>query len=115
MDISAPTDSAARVCSGDISPEAALLLRLKSEAEQYGYSAHTVAMNISALREFLSYLQERDITAEAVQPSDVASFLRVSLRKFRARLRRSPKNVVSWQRRYTAPINRFLSQGQWIL
>lgn len=69
----------------------------------------------SALWEFFSYLRERGIAAELVQPSDVASFLRVCLRRFRARFRRSPKNVVSWQRRYTAPINRFLRlvQLQW--
>lgn len=96
-------------------PDAAWLLRFKTHAEQCGYSTHTVAMNLSALREFLGYLRERDITAEAAQPSDVASFLQVSLRKFRTRLHRSPKNLVSWQRQYTAPINRFLRfvQLQW--
>ena len=96
-------------------PPEAWLSRFKTHAEQYGYSAHTVAMNISALREFLAYLRERDITAEAVQPSDVVSFLRISLRKCRARLYRSPKDAAVWQRRYTAPINRFLRcvQPQW--
>jgi site-specific recombinase XerD len=96
-------------------PDAAWLLRFKTHAEQCGYNTHTVAMNLSALREFLSYLRERDIAAEAAQPSDVASFLQISLRKFRARLRRAPKNAVSWQRQYTAPINRFLRlvQLQW--
>ncbi len=115
MDISPPADSTVRVCSGSASPEATLLLRFKSHAEQCGYNAHTVAMNISALREFLSYLEERDITAEAARPPDVVSFLRVRLRKFRLRFHRSPKNGVSWQRRYTAPINRFLRlvQPQW--
>ena len=103
------------MCSGKISPEAASLLRFKTHAEQCGYSAHTVALNVSALREFLSYLQERNITSGAVRPSDVASFIRMCLRKFRADFRRSPKNAISWQRRYTAPINRFLRlvQAQW--
>jgi hypothetical protein len=72
-------------------------------------------MNLSALRQFLSYLQQRNITPGAVHPSDVASFLRMRLRKFRADFHRSPKNAVSWQRQYTAPINRFmrLVQSQW--
>jgi integrase/recombinase XerD len=37
------------------------------------------------------------------------------LRKFRARFHRPPKNAISWQRRYAAPINRFLRlvQAQW--
>lgn len=115
MGISPPTDSAARVCSGNVSPEVAWLLRFRVHAEQCGYNAHTVAMNVSALREFLGYLKERDITAEAVRPSDVAFFVRICLRKFRTRFHRSPKNGVSWQRRYTAPINRFLRlvQAQW--
>jgi hypothetical protein len=82
LDISPPTDSAARVCSGDISPEAALLLRFKTHSEKCGYNAHTMAMNLSALRQFLSYLEQRNITAGTVQPSDVASFLRMRLRKF---------------------------------
>jgi len=74
-----------------------------------------MAMNLSALRQFLSYLQQRNITARAVHPSDVTSFLRMRLRKFRARFHRSPRNAVSWQRQYTAPINRFLRlvQPQW--
>jgi integrase/recombinase XerD len=115
LDISPQTDSAARVCSGNISPEAALLLRFKTHSEKCGYNAHTMAMNLSALREFLSYLQQRNITAGAVQPSDVASFLRIRLRKFQAYCHRSPKNAVSWKRRYTTPINRFLRlvQSQW--
>lgn len=72
-------------------------------------------MNLSALRQFVSYLQQRNITAGAVHPSDVASFLRMRLRKFRAGFHRSPKNAVSWQRQYAAPINRFLRlvQSQW--
>jgi len=92
-----------------------LLPRFKTHAEQCGYNAHTVALNVSALREYLSYLQERNITAGAVRPSDVASFIRMCLRKFRADFHRSPKNAISWQRRYTAPINRFLRlvQAQW--
>ena len=114
MRISPPTDPAARVRSGNMPPEA-WLPQFRAHAEHCGYSAHTVAMNLSALREFLSYLRERDITAKAAQPSDVASFLQISLRKFRARLHSSPKNPVVWQRRYTAPINRFLRlvQRQW--
>ncbi len=115
MDIALPTDSAAGVCSQKISPGATWLLRFKAQAEQCGYNAHTVSMNVSALWEFFSYLRERGVAAERVRPSDVASFLRVCLRKFRKRFRRSPKNGVSWQRRYTAPINRFLRlvQPQW--
>ncbi|MGH9738687.1 MAG: tyrosine-type recombinase/integrase [Candidatus Acidiferrales bacterium] len=72
-------------------------------------------MNVSVLREFLGHLKERDIAAEAVCPSDVASFIRTCLRKFRARLHRSPKNIASWQRQHTAPINRFLRlvQPRW--
>jgi site-specific recombinase XerD len=103
------------VGGGNISPEAAVLLRFKTHSEKYGYNAHTMAMNLSALRQFLSYLQERDITAAIVDPSEVASFIRMRLRKFRARFHRSPKNTVSWQRQYTAPINRFLRlvQSQW--
>jgi len=98
-----------------MSSEAASLLRFKADAEQCGYNTHTMAMNVSALQQFLSYLQERDIVAGAVHPSDVASFLRMRLRSFRARFHRSPKNAVSWQRQYTAPINRFLRlvQSQW--
>jgi len=74
-----------------------------------------MAMNLSALRHFLSYLQQRNITAGAVHPSDVASFLRMRLRNFRTGFHRSPKNAISWQRQYTAPINRFLRlvQSQW--
>jgi integrase/recombinase XerD len=115
LDISQPTDSAVRVCGGNMSPEAASLLRFKAHAEQCGYNTHTVAMNISSLQQFLSYLQERNITAGAVHPSDVVSFLRMRLRKFRAHFHRSPKDSVSWQRQYTAPINRFLRfvQPQW--
>jgi integrase/recombinase XerD len=92
-----------------------LLLRFKTRSEKCGYNAHTMAMNLSALRQFLSYLQQRNITPGAVHPSDVASFLRMRLRKFRADFHRSPKNAVSWQRQYTAPINRFLRlvQSQW--
>lgn len=115
MDTSPPTDSAARVCCGNLSSEAALLLRFKTHSERCGYNAHTMAMNLSALRQFLRYVQQRNITAGAVHPSDVASFLRMRLRNFRAGFHRSPKNAVSWQRQYTAPINRFLRlvQSQW--
>lgn len=91
------------------------MCRFKSRAEQCGYNAHTVAVNVSVLREFLGYLKERDITAEAVCPSDVASFLRTCLRKFRLHFHRSPKNNASWRHQHTAPINRFLRlvQPQW--
>src|SRR5690348_6124418 len=74
LSISSPTHPAACVSSGSIPPDAAWLLRFKTHAEQCGYNTHTVAMNLSALREFLSYLRERDMTAEAAQLSDVASF-----------------------------------------
>jgi site-specific recombinase XerC len=71
-----------------MSSESALLLRFKAHSEQCGYSGHTVGMNVSALRDFLGYLKERDITTEAVRPSDVAFFVHMCLRKFRTRFHR---------------------------
>jgi site-specific recombinase XerD len=72
-------------------------------------------MNLSVLQHFLSHLEEQRIALEKVHPSDIAAFLRMRLRKFRRRFGRPPKNAVSWQRQYTAPINRLLRlvQLQW--
>src|SRR5258708_40070858 len=102
MDISPPADSTVRVCSGSASPEATLLLRFKSHAEQCGYNAHTVEMNISALREFLSYLEERDITAEAARPPEVVSFFPMRPRNFSRLFTRSPKTACQCEWRYCA-------------
>jgi integrase/recombinase XerD len=91
------------------------LLRFETHAQRYGYNTGTMAMNLSVLRQFLSYLQEQRVALGKVRPSDISAFLRMRLRTFRRRFGRSPKNALSWQRQYTAPINRLLRlvRSQW--
>lgn len=91
-----------------------LLLQFRHHSEERGYSSHTMAMNLAALREFLIYIRARCIAPHTAKPSYVTAFLRTRATLFSRKFGRLPKNG-DWTRRYTSPIGRFLKliQGQW--
>lgn len=91
-----------------------LLVQFRTHSEGNGYRPNTLASNLSSLRQFLAYLQRRRVTPDSAAPADVAAFLRIQGRRFHRQYDRSPKNA-DWARKYTNPIDRFLTmvQGQW--
>jgi len=84
------------------------LLQFKTGAERSGYKTNVIATNLSALRQFLSYLQERGLTLGTVRLANVTGFLRTQLKRFRKRYGRLPKDAGSWRSHYTGPIHRLL-------
>ena len=74
-----------------------LLDDLRRRLQAVGYSAQSSKHLCSNARKFLQYLRERGIALEAVQPANVAMFMRRQLQDYRHRHGRSPNNRKAWR------------------
>jgi integrase/recombinase XerD len=92
-----------------------ILLRFKEQLAKLRYSPQIIPRYVSAARQFLRYLKERDVSIQEARPSHLASFLKGKLGRIRQRLGRAPKNIDQWPRDYTAPIHQLLKmvQSEW--
>ena len=88
-------------------------LKARLEREQLG--GETISLYLYHARQFLDYLDRRQIPLERVSRQDVDSFIAQRLRSYRKRYRRSPRRLVHWRCNHTAAIHRLLqdAQGQW--
>lgn len=74
-----------------------LLDDLHRHLQAAGYSVHSIEHLCSNASEFLQYLRERGIALDAVQPSNVAMFMRRQLQDYRHRHGRKPNNRKAWR------------------
>jgi integrase/recombinase XerD len=72
------------------------------------YSLQVVPSYVSAARQFLRYLNERNVSVQEARPSHLTSFLNGKLERSKQRIGRAPKNLRQWPRDYTAPIHQLL-------
>jgi len=72
------------------------------------YSSQVVPSYVSAARQFLRYLKERNVAVLEARPSHLTSFLNGKLERSKQRIGRAPKNLRQWPRDYTAPIRQLL-------
>jgi len=75
----------------------------------------TLRHYLSAVREFLAFLEPREIEPEHVNAQHRDGFLRTMLKVYRRKHGQYPRSRSAWQRRYLSGIQRFLTliQGQW--
>ena len=74
-----------------------LLDDLHRRLQAVGYAAQSIEHLCSNAHEFLQYLRERGIALEAVQPANVAMFMRRQLQDYRRRHKRRPNNRKAWR------------------
>jgi integrase/recombinase XerD len=91
------------------------LSRLKSHLGREAYAPGTIANYLATARRFRKYLADRDITVEAVEPSDVSRFLRRELRRYRQRYGHPPRSSYNWRSQQVTCIHMLLRvvQGRW--
>jgi integrase/recombinase XerD len=92
-----------------------ILVRFKDQLAKQRYSLLVIPRYVSAARQFLRYLKERDVSLQQARSSHLASFLSGKLGRSKQRLGRVPKNINQWPRDYTAPIHQLLKmvQSEW--
>ncbi|MGH8223698.1 MAG: tyrosine-type recombinase/integrase [Woeseiaceae bacterium] len=79
------------------SEQSSLLDDLRRHLQAAGYSAHSVEHLCIGGRQFLRYIRERKIRLEAVQPPNVAMYMRRQLQDYRRRHGRMPTNRKGWR------------------
>lgn len=79
------------------SEQFSLLGDLRQHLQAAGYSAHSVEHLGTGARQFLRYIRERNIRLEAVQPPNVAMYMRQQLQDYRRRHGRMPTNRKAWR------------------
>jgi integrase/recombinase XerD len=85
-----------------------LLLQFKDQLMKQRYNSQVVPSYVSAARQFLRYLKERNVAVQEARPSHLTSFLNGKLERSKLRIGRAPKNLRQWPRDYTAPIRQLL-------
>lgn len=70
---------------------------------------------VFAVGKFLTFLEDRKISVEAVEPSHVEAYRRIKLAEYRQRHGRLPTSLSHWRRSITIPIHRLLRfvHGHW--
>jgi site-specific recombinase XerD len=111
-------DALLRLAQGEWPPgsrPAPVLADFRAHLEQHRYSRVVIPSYLSAARQFLLYLKQPDVSAAAVRPAHIESFLQVKLERYKQRNRRAPNNPGQWRTGYTAPIHRLLKMlnPQW--
>jgi integrase/recombinase XerD len=88
-------------------------LKARLQLEQLG--ADTVQQYLQKARQFLVYLDHRQVSLERATPQDLESFIAGRLRLYRKERGQSPHRLVRWRCTYTAAIHRLLQdvRGQW--
>lgn len=79
------------------SEQSSLLHDLRSSLQTKGYSVLSIEHLCSNASKFLTYIQERRIALEAVQPANVAMFMRRQLQDHWRRHGRMPTNRKGWR------------------
>jgi site-specific recombinase XerD len=84
-----------------------LLSRLRAHLEQLRYCAYDTPMRLSAARQFLRYLRERNISPEEAGVADVEGFIQ---QKFGQAPPGSLayRDIRKWRTRYTSPIRQLM-------
>jgi integrase/recombinase XerD len=85
-----------------------ILLQFKDQLVKQRYSPQVLPSYVSAVRQFLRYLIERNVDVQEARMSHLADFLKGKLERSKQRNGRSPKNIRQWPRDYTAPIHQLL-------
>jgi len=104
-----------RLVHGSWPPVTPCLEALKARLEREQLGGETISLYLYHARQFLAYLNHRQIPLERVSRQDLDSFLAQRLRSYRKRYGRSPRRLVHWRCTHTAAVHRLLrdAQGQW--
>jgi len=85
-----------------------ILVRYRDQLTKQQYSPSVIPSYISAARQFLRYLKERNVSVQEARLPHLVDFLNKKLTRSQQRLGRPPKNIGQWPRDYTAPIRHLL-------
>ena len=89
--------------------------RLAKQLKKEAFAPPTIAHHLRRVRHFLRYLEERGISFDQVQLTDVRSYRWTQLTAYRKKHGRQPLNQRQWSVGITAPVNRLLRNvcGVW--
>jgi site-specific recombinase XerD len=79
------------------------LLRLEEKLKAGGYRQSTISHSVCEARSFLSYLKDRKVPIQAVQPSHLSAFLRMRLALYRRQRSSEPKHLARWKAEVARP------------
>jgi integrase/recombinase XerD len=91
------------------------LSRLDSHLRIEGYSLISRKNYAIAVRRFLAYLTDRNLSVEAVEPRDVLAYLQKELRRYCRHRGQPPRSRGNWRNAQTSGIHVLLrlAKGQW--
>lgn len=95
--------------------------QLEEHLNRERYSREAIQQSRTVAREFLSYLNKRQIAVEAVKPREITGYLRCALQQYRGRHQHDPKSLNApnsfqwWKYSHTTSIYRLLRlvHGHW--
>jgi hypothetical protein len=79
---------------------APVLVDFRKHLEQLRYRRIAVPNDVSAARQFLSYLKQQGVLLEDARPAHIKSFVQVKLERFSQRRRALPGHPLKWRTRY---------------
>ncbi|HTW65227.1 MAG TPA: site-specific integrase [Bryobacteraceae bacterium] len=85
-----------------------ILSDFRAHLEKYRYGRAGIPSYMSAARQFLRYLKQKGVSAEAARPVHIESFLETKLDRFKQRYRSLPRHPRQWRTGYTGAIHRLL-------
>ena len=82
----------------------AVVVRFKEHLKGLRYGAKVIVRHVWAVRRFVTYLGERGLALEVVQPADIEAFLTTQAEQFLNQHRRAPSYDARWRSQFRAPI-----------
>lgn len=93
----------------------AVVHRFKQHVEGLRYRPRVIVHHVWAVRRFVTFIAERGLTLDVVQPADVEAFVHTQSEQFRRRHRRDPACERTWRSSFRAPVYSLLrmENPQW--
>jgi len=82
----------------------AVVVRFRQHLKDLRYGAKVIVRNVWAVRRFVTYIGERGLALEVVQPADIEAFLTTQAQQFFSQHRRAPSYEAKWRSQFRAPI-----------
>jgi site-specific recombinase XerD len=82
----------------------AVVVRFRQHLKSLQYGAKVIVRNVWAVRRFVTYIGERGLALEVVQPADIEAFLTIQAQQFFSQHRRAPSYEAKWRSQFRAPI-----------
>lgn len=93
-----------RFRQGHWPPKQPLVERFRAYLESLQYRPKVIVDDALIVRQFLAYLEQRNIAIDAVCKADADGFIEVRLERFRKRHNHDPVGMIGWRSQLTGPI-----------